>query len=144
MSLQKRNLKERLKSNNLKILNQQNNLRVSTELLQRLLPLKDVGALSEVKMLQQEQKITSIENKILQLESERENIRTQAEAKINDNESKLKQIFNTGNSKLKSYKGEVFNMKANSNSYVSTRGEVLMEVIPKEGLSASLKVSNKI
>ena len=37
------------------------------------MPLKEVGALSEIRVLQQKEKITTIENEILQLESEREN-----------------------------------------------------------------------
>ena len=77
------------------------------------MPLKEVGALSEIRVLQQKEKITTIENEILQLESERENQRTLAEAKINEINSRLKQVeLILIDSEIRSpIGGEDFNMK---------------------------------
>lgn len=143
--LEKRNLDERLLSNRLKIENKKNGLRLSEDLLIRLRPLNNVGALSEIKMLQQEEKITNIRNQILQLEAERDNIKTRSEAAIKKDESRLKQIeLILEKSEIRSpINGEIFNVEPDVDTYVTSKGEILMEVVPKDRLSANLKVSNR-
>lgn len=145
IELMKQNMNEELNSNALKIENKESSLKVTKNILDRIKPLEKVGALSEVRILQQEEKIKSMENEILQIKSERNNLRTRSEAKIKESESKLKQVkLILEQSNVKSpIDGEVFNIKPDNNAYVSTQAEKLLEVVPKDGLSASLKVTNK-
>ena len=142
---EKKKLSQQLNSNKLRIKNKESRLRVTEELLERLTPLSQVGALSEVKILQQEERIASIKNEILQLQSEKDNLITRSEALIKANESKLKQvqlILDQGIIKSP-INGIVFNVKPDNDSYVTTKAEILMEIIPNDGLAASLKVSNR-
>lgn len=145
LELEQKRLEEQLKSTQQRMITVGRNIELTTEILNRLIPLQINGAMSELQILQRKNELEREKDQLLQLENTRNQI-------ISDSNSRRQQIIGRLNQvevRLKNeivkspISGTVFDLKPDNNEYVAQGAEILLKIVPNGKLSAVVDVGNK-
>lgn len=145
LKIEKEKLKDNLKSNEIRIQTLKRNLLLTENILRKLKPLQTGGAISEIQILQQKNKIATQEDEINQEITKTERIRNDSKGKIATLNGEINQLsIQMKNKYLKApISGIIFDLKPDNDEYITRIGEPLMSIVPKKGLGALVTIGNK-
>ena len=121
------------------------NIDLNEKILNRLIPLNENGAISELQILQQENSILSQRDEMLQLQTQKNLLINESASKQSSLKAKLVQI----SSRLKNeiiaspISGTVFDLKPDSPKYLAQQAESLVKIVPTGSLSGEVNISNR-
>ena len=143
--LEEQRLEDQLRSNAQRQITAERNVQLSTNILKRLEPLEQGGAMSEVQILQQSNQLETQKDQLLQLKTERDQLISESEARRQELRGKLDQVRNQLRNEVvvAPISGVVFDLKPDNNRYVAQNAEPLMKIVPSGQLSAQVNVSNQ-
>ena len=144
-SLEKIRVKDQLNTNDRRKETLKRNISLTTEILSRLRPLVENGAISELQILAELNKLETQKDELIQLENIRNTIVNDSNTRIAEINGQLDQVRNRlRNEEIKSpINGTVFDLKPDNNKYVVTNAEPLLKVVPRGSLGAEVNVTNK-
>ena len=145
LALEEVRLGEQLKSNAQRQITAARNVELSTGILERLKPLEQGGAMSEVQILQQSNQLETQRDQLLQLQTERQQLTSDSQARRQELRGKLAQVQSQlRNEVVKApISGVVFDLKPDNDRYVAQNAEPLLKIVPSGNLSAQVNVGNQ-
>lgn len=145
LGLEQVRLTEQLKSNAQRQITAERNVELSTNILERLKPLEQGGAMSEVQILQQSNQLETQRDQLLQLKTEHNQLISDSNSRRQELRGRLAQVQNQlRNEVVKApISGVVFDLKPDNNRYVAQNAEALMKIVPSGNLSAQVNVGNQ-
>ena len=145
MRLEEIRVKDQLKTNDKRKETLKRNISLTTKILNRLEPLVESGAISELQILAELNKLETQKDELIQLQNSRNSINNDSNTRIAEINGQLDQVKNRlRNQEIKSpIKGIVFDLKPDNNKYVVTNAEPLLKIVPKGSLGAEVNVTNK-
>lgn len=145
LKLEEKRLSDQIKSNEQRQETLLRNLEFTQSLLERLVPLEEGGAISEIQVLQQKNQMESRQDELIQLQTKQEEIINESRIRESELRGSLEQIRNQlKNEFLKApISGIVFDLKADNNSYVATNAEALLKIVPKGKLGGEVNIGNE-
>lgn len=143
--LQRQRLEEQLRSNGQRQTTAERNLKLNNNILKRLKPLERAGAMSEIQILQQTNQLESQNDQLLQLKTEREQIINDSKSRIQELQGQLEQVRSQLQNEIlrAPISGVIFDLKPDSNSYVTQNAQPLLKIVPSGKLSAQVNVGNQ-
>ena len=144
LELEKLKLTDQIESSNNRQLTIKRNISLTQEIINRFKPLEANGAISEIQLLQQKNRLESQKDNLLQLQAQIEELRNDS----NIRRERLRANLNQLNEQLKNEEvkapisGVVFDFKPDNNNYVASTSEVLLKVVPKGELKGVVNVYN--
>ena len=145
LSLQQQRLDDQLRSNAQRQVTAERNVQLSTNILNRLVPLQRGGAMSEVQILQQSNQLETQKDQLQQLKTEREQLISDSQARTQELQGRLDQIRNQLQNEvvIAPISGVVFDLKPDNDRYVAQNAEPLLKIVPGGNLSAQVNVGNQ-
>ena len=145
LEIERERLNDQLRRNNQRQRTLVRNISLTEKILQRLKPLEESGAISELQILQQYNQLETQRDELLQVKTQREEIQNDSESRTTELEGKLEQIRNQLRNEIVKapIKGIVFDLRPDNDNYVATNAEPLMKIVPSGGLSGQVNVGNK-
>jgi len=145
LTLEQERLEDQLRSNGQRQKTYQRNISLSKRILNKLKPLEADGAISELQVLQQANKLESLRDELIQLQTQRKEIvngsktrRAELEGKLNRLHSQLR------NEVVKApISGTVFDLQPDNDRYVATNAEPLLKIVPLGNLGGEVNVVNQ-
>jgi len=143
---------QRLKGLKLEVMSLRNSMRLQTEILRRLTPLQQQGAIQEVQVLEQQFRVQNLRTQIEQAISRIGELTAEHQKERQDNLTSLaelqKQLLE--GKQLLNYQlirapieGRIFDLKPNSPGYVVSEGELVFKVVPSSKLEAKVLLTNR-
>ena len=145
LKLENKRLDDQLKSNNKRQETIQRNINLTKAILDKLMPLEESGAISELQILTKLNELETKKDELILLKTRQREITNDSGSRDAEIKGKLKQIDNRlRNEKIRApIDGIVFNLKPDNNRYVALNAEPLLNIVPDGKLGAEVKVSNK-
>ena len=143
--LEKKRLSNQLKSNAQRQITAQRNVELSQTIINRLKPLQQGGAMSEVQILQQSNQLETQRDQVLQLKTEHNQLISDSQSRSQELQGRLSQVRNQlRNEWVKApIGGVVFDLKPDNDRYVTQNAEPLLKIVPGGNLSAQVTVGNQ-
>ncbi len=145
IELEKKRLMDQLSSNTQRQETTKRNIDLTQNILTRLKPLQETGAISVIQILQQENQLETKRDELIQLKTRRNQIVNDNERRLTDLQGQLKQIKNSlKNEYVKApINGILFDLKPDNDSYVAQNAEPLLKIVPGGDLGGQVNVGNK-
>lgn len=145
IEIERDRLQHQLKSNQQRQETLQRNIDLTEKILGRLKPLQDKGAISEIQILQQQNKLETQKDEMNQLKNIRVNSINDNLSKVTQLEGNLSEVRNRlRNEYIKSpISGTIFDLRPDSNLYVTANTEVLAKIVPRGGLNGEVNIVNQ-
>ena len=145
LGYEKERLKDQLENNTQRQKTLNRNIELTERILERLKPLQTSGAISELQILQQSNRLETQRDELIQLKSQREEFANASNSQQAQLEGALKQVRSKlQNESLKApISGTIFDLQPDNDRYVTRNAETLLKIVPKGELSAEVNVSNK-
>ena len=145
IKLETERIQEQLKSNDQRQVALKRNIQFTKDIINRLEPLEKKGAISEIQILQEKNRLESQKDELIQLKTQRLAIdndgktrRTQLQGQLNDVENRLR-----NESIIAPIAGTVFELAADNDRYVTTTAERLLKIVPKGDLAGEVNITNQ-
>ncbi len=144
LKLEKDRIKSQIKSNETRQEMLGRNIKLTEKILNKLKPLKEKGAISELQVLQQANTLETQMDELVQLKTIREELLTTSQSRMASLEGQLREVrVALENEKIISpIKGIVFDLKPDNDNYVATNAETLVKIVPRGKLGARINVEN--
>ena len=145
LSLAKKSLTSQLASNLQRQKTSQRNILLTKKILERMKPLVENGAISDLQMLQQENKLESDKDKLNEVISQKEELINKSNGRIVELQGSLNQVQNQLRNELVKAPigGTVFDLTPDNDQYVVQNAEPLMKIVPKGNLEGRVNIGNK-
>jgi HlyD family secretion protein len=145
LALENTRLQEQLDGNLTRQATANRNISLTEDLLSRLRPLEQGGAISEVQMLQQANQLETQRDQLQQLRSEYQQLINDSRSRRRELEGRLQQVRNQlRNEVVRSpISGVVFDLQPDNDQYVAQNAEPLLRVVPGGALGGEVNVSNQ-
>ena len=143
--LESARLADQLRSNDQRQETLTRNIKLTRKIIARLKPLESVGAISELQLLQEENRLESLRDERIQLKSRRNELETSSNSRQVELQGSLMQVRSQlRNEVLKApISGVIFDLKPDNNRYVATNAEPLLKIVPRGGLGGEVSVGNR-
>lgn len=144
LRIEQKKLQDQLKSNTKRQETVKRNIELNKNILERLKPLEENGAITEVQILQKKNDIQGQEDELIQTQTRRQQLSNDSALRITNLKGELNQLQNQlKNEKIKApISGTVFDLVPDDNNYVVTNAESLMKIVPKGKLRAAVNIGN--
>ena len=144
LDLERQNLEDELKSLKRRKITLKRNIELTETLLNKLLYLEEKGAISEVQILQQNNRLQQQRDELIQLQMSEKKTNNSSKSRIASLNGKLQLIDNQlENEWVKSpLSGTVFDLKPDNDKYVTQNAEPLLKVVPTGELDAEVNIGN--
>ncbi len=145
LNIEKKRLNDQLESNIKRQDTLKRNIKFTEKLLTRLIPLEAGGAISEVQILQESNRLEAQRDELIQVQAQSEKIK-------NDNRSRIEQLkgqLSIVADKLRNeviiapISGIIFDLQPDNNKYVTTNAQALLKIVPKGKLGAEVNIVNR-
>lgn len=145
LELEEERLEDDLQSNAQRQETLERNISLTRKILSRLEPLEAAGAISELQILQEANRLESQKDELIQLKTKKEQLRNDSKSRTEQIKSQLNQITNQLRNEIVKapISGTVFDLVPDNDRYVATTAEALMKIVPSGQLSAEVNVSNQ-
>ena len=145
LSLEENRIEDQLRSNAQRQITLNRNIALTQRIMERLRPLEEGGAISELQILQEENRLESLKDDLIQLKNRKEELINESESRNERLNGQLSLVINQlRNEKVNSpMKGIVFDVAPDNNRYVTTSAEPLMKIVPSGGLEGKVNISNQ-
>ena len=121
------------------------NIGLTEKILEKLRPLEQSGAISEIQILQQSNQLEIQRDELIQLKTKREEIQNNSQSRRVNLEGELEIVRNQLQNEIirAPISGTVFELKPDNDNYVAVNAEPLLKIVPEGLLSAEVNVSNQ-
>ena len=145
LSLESARLSDQLQSNNQRQETLSRNIKLTEEILSRLQPLHTSGAISELQLLQQQNRLETQRDELIQLKTQRSEISNSSNSRLAELNGQLLQIRSRLRNRVVKapISGTVFDIKPDNNQYVTTNAEPLLKIVPRGQLGGKVNVGNQ-
>ena len=145
LEIESKRLKDQLRSNDKRQETVKRNVELSQKILDRLVPLEKSGAISELQILQQWNRLETQNDELIQLINNREELTNESRSRQSQLRGDLNQVRNQlRNEYVKApISGMVFDLKPDNNRYVATNAESLLKIVPQGKLGGEVNVTNQ-
>lgn len=145
LALEKERLEDQLRSNAQRQETLERNIALTERILNKLTPLEQGGAISEVQILQQANQLETQRDELIQLQTQREELINDSNTRLAELQGKLTQVRSQlRNEVVKApISGTVFDLQPDNNRYVATNAEPLLKIVPKGQLGGEVNVVNQ-
>ena len=145
LELEENRIEDQLKSNAQRQKTLNRNVTLTQKILDRLRPLEEGGAISELQILQEENRLETLRDELIQLKNREEELINDSASRKARLNGQLRQVKNQlRNEKVNSpMDGIVFDLAPDNNRYVTTSAEPLMKIVPFGGLGGKVNISNQ-
>lgn len=145
LALEKERLEDQLRSNAQRQETLERNIGLTERILNKLTPLEQGGAISEVQILQQANQLETQRDELIQLQTQREELINDSNTRLAELQGKLTQVRSQlRNEVVKApISGTVFDLQPDNNRYVATNAEPLLKIVPKGQLGGEVNVGNQ-
>ena len=144
LELEKQKIKDQIETSDNRLLTIKRNIGFTQEILRRFKPLEASGAISEIQLLQQKNRLETQNDSLLQLQAQLKELKNES----NIRKEKLVANLNQLNDQLKNEEvkapisGVVFDFKPDNSNYFASTSEILLKVVPKGELKGVVNVFN--
>ena len=110
----------------------------------RLIPLKEAGAISEIQVLQQANQLETQQDELIQLQNRREELINDSKSRQVELQGKQEQVRERLRNEIvrAPISGTVFDLKPDNDRYVAMNAESLLKIVPKGALSGEVNIEN--
>ena len=138
-------IKEKTKSNEQRQETLKRNISLTKNIVSKLRGLKNVGAISEIQLLQSENELESQKDQLLLLRTQQQEELNDSLSRATDLQGRLKKIRNLLENEvlLAPISGVVFEMKPDNDKYVTLNAEPLLKIVPVGELGGEVNVGNQ-
>ncbi|QNG27775.1 HlyD family secretion protein [Synechococcus sp. HK01-R] len=145
LALERERLEDQLRSNAQRQETLERNIALTERILNKLRPLEQGGAISEVQILQQSNQLETQRDELIQLQTQREELINDSNTRRAELQGKLNQLRSQlRNERVKApISGTVFDLKPDNDRYVTTNAEPLLKIVPKGNLGGEVNVGNQ-
>lgn len=145
LTLEQARLAGQLKSNVQRQTTAARNVQLSLDILKRMKPLGQRGAISEIQLLQQNNQLQIQRDQLIQLKLERQQLIKDSQSRSQQLRGQLAQVQDQLRNEVvrAPISGVVFDLKPDNNRYVAQNAEPLMKIVPGGNLSAQVNVGNQ-
>ena len=145
LKLEEERIEDQLRSNAQRKATLQRNIKLSGQILERLKPLQAAGAISELQILQEANRLETQRDELIQLETQREELQNDSNSRSEQLQGQLNQLRNQlRNEVVKApISGTVFDLTPDNDRYVTTTAEPLMKIVPWGQLGGEVNVGNQ-
>ena len=145
IKLEKIRIKEKTKSNEQRQETLMRNISLTKNIVSKLRGLKNVGAISEIQLLQSENELESQKDQLLLLRTQQQEELNDSLSRATDLQGRLKKIRNLLENEvlLAPISGVVFEMKPDNDKYVTLNAEPLLKIVPVGELGGEVNVGNQ-
>ena len=145
LELEGERIEDQLRSNAQRQTTLQRNIKLTEQILERLKPLVEAGAISEVQILQQANQLETQIDELIQLKTKREELQNDSRSRSAQLQGELNQLRNQlRNEVVKApISGTVFDLAPDNDRYVTTTAEPLMKIVPSGQLGGEVNVGNQ-
>ena len=145
LELEQDRIEDQLRSNTQRQETLQRNISLTRQILERLKPLEADGAISELQLLQEANRLETLRDELIQLQTQREELQIDSRSRSEQLQGQLNQLLNQlRNEVVKApISGTVFDLAPDNNRYVTTTAEPLMKIVPTGQLGGEVNVVNQ-
>jgi len=145
IKLEEDRLKDQLNSSNQRQETLKRNLELSEDILNRLKPLAESGAISELQILQQKNQIEGQRDELNQERTKQEELKNISNSRTAKLQGDLQQVQNRLRNELveSPISGTVFSLKPDNDRYVVRNAEPLLKIVPKGELGGEVNIDNQ-
>ena len=145
LKLEKDRIEDQLRSNNQRQKTFERTIKLTEKILERLEPLEAVGAISEVQVLQESNRLETQRDELIQLQTQREELQNESRSRSERLHGELNLIRNQLRNELVKAPigGTVFDLAPDNDRYVTTTAESLLKIVPTGQLGGQVNVSNQ-
>lgn len=145
LELERKKLEDQLKNNEQRRITALRNIKLRTKIINRLKPLEESGAISELQILQEDNRLEAQKDELIQLLTIREELINESRLRQSDLEGRLKLVENRLRNEILAspISGIVFNLTPDNDRYVATIAESLMKIVPEGKLGGEVNITNE-
>lgn len=145
INLESKRIKDQLSSNDKRQEAAKRNAELTKRIITRLKPLQLSGAISELQILQEENRLETQRDEIIQLKQQRLSLNNDSLSRKSRLRAELERVQSQLRNELVKapINGTVFDIQPDNNRYVATNAEPLLKIIPRGKLAGQVNVSNK-
>ena len=145
LTLEQKRLSDQLRSNAKRQETLERNISFTEQMVERLQPLEAGGAISEVQILQEGNRLETQRDELIQLQTQREELENDSRSRSEQLQGELNQVRNQlRNEVVKApISGTVFDLAPDNDRYVTTTAEPLMKIVPSGQLGGEVNVTNQ-
>ncbi|KZR61059.1 Hemolysin secretion protein D, chromosomal [Prochlorococcus sp. MIT 1306] len=145
LNIEEDRLEDQLNSSNQRQETLKRNLKLSEDILNRLKPLADSGAISELQILQQKNQLEGQRDELNQQLNRQEELQNASNSRTAKLQGDLQQVQNRLRNELVEapISGTVFNLKPDNDRYVVRNAEPLLKIVPKGELGGEVNIDNR-
>ena len=145
LKLEEKRLEDKLRSNSQRQKTLKRNIDLTEKILNKLRPLERDGAISELQILQQSNRLETQLDEQIQLETNREELINDSESRRTQLSGQLKQVRNRLRNEIVKapISGTVFELQPDNNRYVTTNAERLLKIVPNGELGGEVSIGNQ-
>ena len=145
LKIEKERLNDQLRRSKQRQKTLERNIDLTMKILERLEPLEENGAISELQILQQANQLEAQKDELLQEVTKSEELENDSKTRTTDLEGELQQLRSRLRNELieAPISGTIFNLKADNNRYVAVNAEPLLKIVPSGKLSGKVNVGNQ-
>ncbi len=121
------------------------NINLTKNIVSRLQPLEENGAISELQVLQEKNRLEVQRDELIQLRTQGEELQNDSFSRTEQLKAQLSKIRNQMRHEIVKapISGTVFDLVPDNDRYVTTTAETLMQIVPKGLLGGEVNVSNQ-
>ena len=145
LKLEEKRIEDQLRSNAQRQETLQRNISLTEQILGRLRPLEAAGAISELQILQEANRLETQRDELIQLQTQREELQNDSRTRSEQLQGDLNQVRNRlRNEVVKApISGTVFDLVPDNDRYVTTTAEPLLKIVPSGQLGGEVNVGNQ-
>ena len=143
--LEEERIEDQLRSNAQRQETLQRNINLSEQILERLKPLQNAGAISELQILQEANRLETQRDELIQLQTQREELQNDSHSRSEQLRAQLNQVRNQLRDEIVKapISGTIFDLAPDNDRYVTTTAEPLMKIVPSGQLEGEVNVGNQ-
>ena len=145
LSLESARLTDQLHSNNQRQETLKRNINLTKKILEKLQRLQSSGAISELQILQEQNRLETQRDELIQLQTQRNELINASDTRLAELNGQLLQVRSRlRNEVMKApISGTVFDLQPDNNRYVATNAEALLKIVPHGQLGGKVNVGNQ-
>ena len=145
ITLEGTRVNDQLRSNEQRKKTVKRNVELNSAILEKLIPLLEVGAISQLQILQQKNKIESEKDQLNQIKNRQNEIKNESKARMADLIGKKNKLDNFLKYELikAPIAGTVFDLKPDNDEYVAQNAEPLLKIVPGGNLGGEVNIGNQ-